>query len=98
MAQTVETNMEYQMFKGLQRPLEFLGLQGRYITWAAITAGVGILGFMLVYALTGFLLALAFSAVSISTGIGLIMVKQRRGLYSKKTDKGIFIYAYSERL
>ena len=48
MAQTVETNMEYQMFKGLQRPLEFLGLQGRYITWAAITAGVGILGFMFV--------------------------------------------------
>ena len=83
MAQTVETNMEYQMFKGLQRPLEFLGLQGRYITWAAITAGVGILGFMLVYSLTGFLLALAFSAVSISTGIGLIMVRQRRGLYSK---------------
>lgn len=83
MAQTVETNMKYQMFKGLQRPLEFLGLQGRYITWAAITAGVGILGFMLVYALTGFLLALAFSAVSISTGIGLIMVRQRRGLYSK---------------
>ena len=40
--------MEYQMFKGLQRPLEFLGLQGRYITWAAITAGVGILGFMFV--------------------------------------------------
>ena len=98
MAQTVETNMEYQMFKGLQRPLEFLGLQGRYITWAAITAGVGILGFMLVYALTGFLLALAFSAVSISTGIGLIMVRQRRGLYSKKTDKGIFIYVYRERL
>ena len=98
MAQTVETNMEYQMFKGLQRPLEFLGLQGRYITWAAITAGVGILGFMLVYALTGFLLALVFAAVSISAGIGMIMVKQRRGQYSKKTDKGIFIYAYSERL
>ena len=74
MAQTVETNMEYQMFKGLQRPLEFLGLQGRYITWAAITAGVGILGFMLVYALTGFLLALAFSAFSTSTVIVLIMV------------------------
>ena len=98
MTQTKETDTEYPMFKGLQRPLEFMGLQGRYITWAAITAGVGILGFMLVYALTGFLLALAFSAVSISTGIGLIMVRQRRGLCSKKTDKGIFIYAYSERL
>ena len=38
MAEMTETNMEYQMFKGLQRPLEFMGLQGRYITWAAVTA------------------------------------------------------------
>ena len=59
---------------------------------------VGILGFMLVYALVGFLVALAFAAVSISSGIGLIMVKQRKGLYSKKNDKGIYIYAYRERL
>ena len=98
MAEMTETNMEYQMFKGLQRPLEFKGLQGRYITWAAVTAGVGILGFMLVYALVGFLVALAFAAVSISSGIGLIMVKQRKGLYSKKNDKGIYVYAYRERL
>lgn len=98
MAEMTETNMEYQMFKGLQRPLEFMGLQGRYITWAAVTAGVGILGFMLVYALVGFLVALAFAAVSISSGICLIMVKQRKGLYSKKSDKGIYVYAYRERL
>ena len=98
MAENLETGMEHQMFKGLQRPLEFMGLQGRYVTWAGITAAVGILGFMLVYALTGFIIALAFAAVSISVGIGLIMVKQRRGLYTKKVDKGIFIYAYSERI
>lgn len=35
------------MFKGLQRPLEFLGLQGRYIVWAAITAGISLLGFII---------------------------------------------------
>lgn len=98
MAEKVDTGMEHQMFNGLQRPLEFMGLQGRYITWAGITAAVGILGFMLVYALTGFIIALVFAAVSISVGIGLIMVKQRRGLYTKKVDKGIFIYAYSERI
>lgn len=55
MAQTKETETEYPMFKGLQRPLEFMGLQGRYITWAAITAAVGILGFMIVYAVAGFI-------------------------------------------
>lgn len=53
---------------------------------------------MLVYALVGFLVALAFAAVSISSGIGLIMVKQRKGLYSKKNDKGIYVYVYRERL
>ena len=90
--------MECQMFKGLQRPLEFMGLQGRYITGAGITAGVAILGFMLVYALTGFLLALVFAAVTITVGIALIMVKQRKGLYSKKIHKGLYVYACRERL
>lgn len=98
MAQLDDSQMECQMFKGLQRPLEFMGLQGRYITWAGITAGVAILGFMLVYALTGFLLALVFAAVTITVGIALIMVKQRKGLYSKKIHKGLYVYACRERL
>lgn len=50
MAQETDNYTDYPMFKGLQRPLEFMGLQGRYITWAAITAAVGILGFLLVHA------------------------------------------------
>ena len=98
MAQKVDTNIQYPMFKGLQRPLEFLGLQGRYITWAAITAGVGILGFMIVYAFIGFLAGLGFAVIAISSGIGLIMVKQRKGLHTKKLDKGIFVYASFEKL
>jgi len=93
MAQEAEAYVEYPMFKGLQRPLEFMGLQGRYITWAAITVGVAILGFMLVYVLTGFIIGLAFAVIAICIGFGLIMVRQRRGLHTKKTDKGIFIYA-----
>lgn len=81
------------MFKGLQKPLEFLGLQGRYITWAAITAGTGILGFMLMFSLFGFLAGLGFAVVAISTGIGLILLKQKKGLHTKKEYKGILIYA-----
>jgi hypothetical protein len=53
---------------------------------------------MLVYALTGFIIGLAFAVISISCGVGLIMMKQRRGLHSKKTDKGIFIYATLTKL
>lgn len=93
MAQQTNADLGFPMFKGLQRPLEFLGLQGRYITWAAITAGTSILGFMLVYALAGFVAALAFAVVTTSVGSGFIMVRQRRGLHTKKTDKGVFVYA-----
>lgn len=98
MAKEDELGIVYPMFKGLQRPLEFMGLQGRYITWAAVTATVGILGFMIVYALTGFIWGLAFAVVVISSGFGLIILKQRKGLHSKKCDKGIFIYACSRKL
>ena len=98
MAQTKETETEYPMFKGLQRPLEFMGLQGRYITWAAITAAVGILGFMIVYAVAGFIVGLVFAVVALSTGLAFIMVKQRKGLHTKKTDKGIFVYANISKL
>lgn len=89
---------EIQMFKGLQRPLEFLGLQGRYIAWAGITAGLSLLGFIITYSFLGFVTGLIVLVIAVSTGGGIIMVKQRKGLYSKKNPNGVFIYAYSERL
>lgn len=47
--------LEYPMFKGLQRPLEFMGIQGRYIYWAAGAIGGAIVGFIVAYCLSGFL-------------------------------------------
>lgn len=44
---------DYPIFKGLQRPLEFFGLQGRYIYWAAATAGGAVAGFILGYCIFG---------------------------------------------
>ena len=90
--------VSYPMFKGLQRPLEFMGIQGRYIYWAAGTAGGGILGFILGYCLFGFLVGLGILVAALAVGASLIFVKQRQGLHTKKTDKGIFIYAGSKKL
>lgn len=89
---------EYPVFKGLQRPLDFMGLQGRYIYWAAATALLAILGFAIAYISLGFLFGLSALGVILVTGIVLIFVKQRKGLHSKKEDKGIFIYAYGKSL
>ena len=82
---------DYPLFKGLQRPLEVMGLQGRYIYWAAGTAGGAIAGFIAAY-------CLAALTVILSVGIVLIIFKQRKGLHSKRTDRGVFVYAYSRKV
>jgi hypothetical protein len=100
MAAGIENNeyVSYPMFKGLQKPLEFMGIQGRYITWAACAVGGAILGFIIVYCIFGFVAGLIVLAVSLCTGAGLIFFKQKKGLHTKKEDHGVFIYACSRRM
>ena len=80
------------MFKGLQKPLEFMGFQGRYITWAACAVGGAILGFIIAYCILGFVVGLVVLAVSLSSGAALIFFKQKKGLHTKKEEHGVFIY------
>lgn len=86
------------MFKGLQRPLEFMGIQGRYICWAAGAIGGAIVGFIVAYCLSGFLAGLIVLVVALGCGAALILLKQRKGLHCKKNDKGVFVYARSKGL
>lgn len=88
----------YPVFKGLQKPLEFMGIQGRYIYWAAAAAGGAIIGFILGYCLLGFVAGLISLVGSLGVGAVLIMVKQRKGLHTKKEYRGIFVYACSKRI
>ena len=89
---------EYPIFRGLQRPLEFMGIQGRYIYWAAATAGSAIIGFILGYCLVGFLVGLILLVIALSTGAALIFIKQQKGLHSKRNDKGVFIMSRTMRM
>lgn len=89
---------EYPIFKGLQRPLEFMGIQGRYIYWAAGVAGGAIVGFIVAYCLIGFLAGLIMLVIAIGGGTSLIFLKQKRGLHSKRIDKGVFVYACSKKI
>ncbi|MCI7309340.1 MAG: DUF4133 domain-containing protein [Prevotella sp.] len=86
---------DYPVFKGLQKPLEFLGLRGRYIVWAAITVGGGLLSFMFGYMIFGFLISLTLMTAILSVGGVLIFVKQHKGLHTKKVSKGIYIFCHS---
>jgi hypothetical protein len=91
-----ERYVDFPVFKGLQKPLEFMGFQGRYIYWAAGTAGGAIVGFIIAYCLLGFVVGLVVLVFAISTGAALIFLKQRKGLHTKKSDQGVYIYAHSK--
>ena len=81
----------YPVFKGLQKPLEFMGIRGRFLTLAAAAIGVSFVGFI------GFSIALGklagFIAMLVMAVVGLvtIYVKQRGGLHNKRRAKGYWI-------
>lgn len=89
---------DYPVFRGLQRPLEMMGFQGRYIYWAAGTFGGAVCGFIIGFLIAGFLVGLGVLTAALGTGGVLIFVKQRKGLHSKAVDKGIFIFAHSRNI
>ena len=68
MSQVKNDYPDYPVFKGLQKPLEFLGLRGRYIVWAACTVGGGLLSFLIGYVVFGFLIALVLLTIIFSVG------------------------------
>lgn len=88
----------YPLFKGLQKPLEFMGVQGRYIYWAAASIGGAVIGFIIAYCIFGFIAGLITLAVSLLVGGGFIFIKQKKGLHTKKEERGVFVYAYSKRM
>ena len=98
MEQVNAVYVDYPVFKGLQRPLEFLGFQGRYIYWAAGTAGGGIVAFIIGFIAVGFILALVLLTLILAFGGVMTFIKQRKGLHSKNEEKGIFIFAHSRRI
>ena len=78
----------YPVFKGLQKPLEFMGIRGRFLTLAA-AAFVGFIGFSIALGkLAGFIAMLVMAVVGLVT----IYVKQRGGLHNKRRAKGIHVY------
>jgi hypothetical protein len=90
--------VSYPVLRGLQKPLEFMGLQGRYITWAACTVGLAIIGFIVAYCTAGLVAGLVTLVAALTTGAAMVLIKQKRGLHGKKCDKGIFVYARSREM
>lgn len=88
----MEEIITYPVFKGLQKPLEFMGIRGKFIYYAAGTFLLGFIGFLVFNILMGFFAgAIALVAIA-GTGIVLIFIKQKLGLHAKQRYKGIVHY------
>lgn len=81
----------YPFFKGLQKPLEFLGLRGRYIYWGFGTVMGAILSFIIGYIISGFLLGLIIFGIILGSGASFLFYRQNKGLHTKKIVRGIYI-------
>lgn len=82
----------FPVFKGLQKPLEFMGIRGRFLTLAAVAIGVSFVGFIVFSIALGKLAGFIAMLVMAAAGLATIFVKQRSGLHSKKRAKGIYVY------
>ena len=82
----------YPVFKGLQKPLEFMGIRGRFLTFAAGAIGLSFVGFIVFSIIMGKLAGFIAMLVIAITGLITIYINQRSGLHAKKRKKGIFIY------
>lgn len=80
------------MFKGLQKPLEFMGIRGRFLTLAAAAIGVSFVGFIVFSIALGKLAGFIAMLVMAAAGLAVIFVKQRGGLHNKRRAKGIYVY------
>lgn len=82
----------FPVFKGLQKPLEFMGIRGRFLTLAAVAIGVSFVGLIVFSIALGKLAGFIAMLVMAAAGLATIFVKQRGGLHSKKRAKGIYVY------
>ena len=74
----------YPVFKGLQKPLEFMGIRGKFIYYAAGTFLLGFIGFLVFNIIINFFAGAIALAVIAGTGIIIIFIKQKLGLHAKK--------------
>ena len=82
----------YPVFKGLQKPLEFMGIRGRFLTFAAGAIGLSFVAFIVFSIILGKLAGFIAMIVVAIIGLITVFIKQRSGLHAKKRHKGIFVY------
>lgn len=82
----------YPVFKGLQKPLELMGIRGKFLYYLAATIGIAFMMFVIVAIIVGQLYGILAMAITAAIGYIFVFIKQKEGLHSKKKYKGIVLY------
>lgn len=82
----------YPVFKGLQQPIEFMGLRGKFIYLAAAAIGGAFFSFILFNILFSSLVGFFAAVVVGGTLFTMLLIKQHKGLYDRKKFRGVVIY------
>ena len=88
----------YSIYKGLQKPLIYKGFKGRFIAWGIGSLITGLLTGGFIGAATNMYLGGFLTITIITAGLFITFQVQKRGLYSKSRQQGIFIHPNSLKL
>ena len=83
---------QFQVYKGLQRPLVYRGFKGKYIYWGVASLLAGLVLGALTMALVNMWLGLIVLIAAVAGGLVFIAAKQKQGLHIKSRPTSIFIH------
>lgn len=82
---------EFELYKGLQKPLVFKSFKGKFIYWGVGSILFGLVSFMIIAPILSLWPALIAASIILGGGLGYTAINQKKGLHSKTRSKGIFI-------
>jgi hypothetical protein len=88
----------FPIYKGLEQPLSYKGLKGKFIGWGIGSLASGIFFGGLIGALTSMYLGLLLSIILSGSLFSYTLHRQKGGLHNKAKTAGLFIHPNKLRL
>lgn len=82
---------KHRLYKGLQRPLVFKTFKGKFIFWAAGSLAAAVFGAGIVSSVVNSFAGIVTLVLIAIPSLLYTISEQKKGLYRKKRDEGIFI-------
>jgi len=88
----------YPIYKGLEQPLSYKGLKGKFIGWGIASLGSGLFFGGLIGALSSMYLGFLLSILLSGGLFSYTLYRQKGGLHNKTKNSGLFIHQNRLRL